>query len=197
MHLLGTTTSPYTRKVRIVAIELGLGSEMTFEAIKLTSPPEELEANPLGRVPTLLRDDGTALFDSPVITEWLDAEFGGNRLLPATGPERWTIRVAEALGDGLTDSAVAIRHEMQRPEDKRSEETIDKNIHKVDRALALIDTEPEWLKTPVNLGQIAVAAAIGYIGFRLPHLLEAPRPRLHAWYETFAARPSMVETAPA
>lgn len=197
MHLLGTTTSPYTRKVRIVALELGLGDELTFEAIKLSSPPADLEANPLGRVPTLFRDDGTAMFDSPVIAEWLDAEFGGNRLLPASGQDRWTIRVAEALGDGLTDSAVAIRHEMQRPEDKRSEETIDKHIHKVDRSLALIDTEPDWLKASVNLGQIAVAAAIGYLGLRLPRLLEAPRPRLRAWYDEFAARPSMIETAPA
>lgn len=196
MRLIGTKTSPYTRKVRIVAAEIELGDRMEFEAIDLASPPGELDGNPLRKVPVLILGNGTPIYDSPVIAEWLDAEFGNHRLLPAEGPLRWEILVIQALSDGLIDAAVAARGERQRPEEQRSDAVIGKQLGKIERALNQLETEGAWRDRPIDLGQIAVAASLGYLGLRLPELLEPQRPGLRNWYDTFAARPAMVETAP-
>lgn len=197
MRLIGTLTSPYTRKVRIVAAELQLGSRMEFQAIDLADPPGELDGNPLRKVPVLFLGNGTPIYDSPVIVEWLDAEFGQHRLLPAEGPLRWEILVIQALADGLADAAVAVRAERQRPEEQRAETSIQKQVGKIERALGRLEAESAWRERPIDLGQIAVGAALGYLGLRLPELLEAQRPALRGWYDAFAARPSMLETAPA
>lgn len=199
MRLLGTKTSPYVRKVRIAAAELGLDGKLVYEQISFAEPPPEFAGNPLRRVPTLITDDGTALFDSPVIAEWLDAEHGGHRLLPAEGARRWTIKRTEALADGLLDSATAARQERQRDAAMQSPALIDKHVGKVRNALDHLDRDESWRSNPtIDLGQIAVAAAIGYLDLRLPELLDrAAYPRLLAWYDEFAKRPSMVSTAPA
>lgn len=197
MRLIGTKTSPYARKVRIVAAELELGDRMEFEAIDLSNAPDDLDGNPLRKVPVLILGNGTPIYDSPVIVEWLDAEFGNHRLLPAEGPLRWEILVIQALADGIADAAVAARGERQRPDGQRSEAEITKQFGKIERALVRLETEGAWRDRPIDLGQIAVGAALGYLGLRLPELLEPQRPGLRNWYDTFAARPAMVTTAPA
>jgi len=199
LRLFGTKTSPYVRKVRIAAAELGLDGRVTFEEIAFSDPPAAFAgANPTRRVPTLVTDDGTVLFDSPVVAEWLDAEFGGNRLLPAGGEKRWAVKRTEALADGLLDSATAVRHERQRDAALRSEAWIDKHLGKVRDALNALEADDSWRGGDVDLGKIAVAAAIGYLELRFSELLKEPsRPALLAWYEEFAARPSMKATAPA
>jgi len=199
MILFGTNTSPYVRKVRIVAEEIGLGDRLQFQEIAFADPPAAFaDGNPLRRVPTLISDDGMALFDSPVIAEWLDTEFGGKRLLPAAGAGRWATLRVEALADGLLDSATSVRHETQRETGKQSQAWIDKQLRKVRDALAALEADDAWRGADIDLGQIAVAAALGYLQLRFKELLDRARyPTLIAWFDAFSDRPSMIATAPA
>ena len=199
MRLLGTKTSPYVRKVRLAAIELGLADRLAFEEVVLGEPPAALtDNNPLRRVPTLIADDGMVLFDSPVIAEWLDAEHGGNRLVPASGPTRWAVLKTQALADGLLDSATSVRHERQRDPGEQSPAWIAKQLGKTETALDWLEENDAWRTGAVDLGQIAVAAALGWLGLRLPELLDRDRlPGLLAWFDEFSRRPSMTETSPA
>jgi glutathione S-transferase len=138
------------------------------------------------------------LFDSPVIAEWLDAEHGGHRLLPAEGAKRWAIKKTEALADGLLDSVTTARHERQRDAAQQSGTWIDKHLGKVTNALTSLEQDSAWRGNSVDLGQIAVAAAIGYLELRFAELLDRSRyPQMLAWYGEFAKRPSMMSTAPA
>jgi glutathione S-transferase len=199
MRLFGTKTSPFVRKVRVTAAELGIDDRIAFEVIDFGDPPPDfVEANPTRRVPTLITDDGVALFDSPVIAEWLDAELGANRLLPAKGPERWAVLKTEALADGLLDSGTSVRHERQRPATEQSPAWIEKQLGKVASALERLEADDSWRSSgQVDLGQIAVACALGWLNLRLPELLDRERyPGLLAWYDGFSARPSMTATAP-
>ena len=156
MRLFGTKTSPFTRKVRVVAAELGL-DDVTFVEVAFSDPPADfVAANPMRRAPTLITDDGTALYDSPVIAEWLDAEHGGNRLLPARGADRWAILRTQALADGLLDSATSARHERARPEGEQSPAWIDKQLAKVRSSLEALETDAAWRASETaDLGQIA------------------------------------------
>lgn len=200
MDLYGTDTSPYVRKVRLVVCELGLQERVAYHRVDLSDPPQLLrDANPTARVPTLITDDGLALFDSPVIAEWLDATFGNHTLLPGENtPSRWRVLRTQALGDGLLDSATSVRHETQRPAQSQSQSWIEKHIEKVRNALASLNQDTEWRSSDqVDLGQIAVASAVGYIRLRFAELLKAGGyPSLVAWYDRFSSRPSMIDTAP-
>lgn len=199
MRLLGTPTSPYVRKVRIVVHELGLADRIPFEPISLAES-QDLGANPLRKVPTLLLDDGTAIFDSPVIMEWLDAELGGGRLLAASGPARWTALVANATADGIMEAGGLVRTELLKPkEEDRVASVIRRQSGKIEAAVMQLETAPAWRSAPsLDLGQIAIGAAIAYLHFRLPDLAPkaATHPTLAAWYETFAQRGSLTATAP-
>lgn len=198
MRLLGTPTSPYVRKVRIMVHELGLADRIPFEAISLADNPD-LSANPLRKVPTLLLDDGTAIFDSPVIMEWLDAELGGGRLLAASGPARWTALVAMATADGIMEAGGLVRTELLKPETDRITSIIRRQSGKIEAALQRLDSDKAWrsASTP-DLGQIAIGTAVAYLHFRLPDLAptSAAHPGLARWYDGFAQRPSVAATAP-
>ena len=116
MELRYGTLSPYVRKVRVVAEELGIADRIKLVLTNTREKPEEIvPLNPLGKIPTLLTDDGMILFDSPVVCEYLDATFGSNRLLPASGPRRWEVMTSVALADGIIDSAIMSRQEKARP----------------------------------------------------------------------------------
>lgn len=198
MRLIGSKTSPYVRKVRVVAAELGLTRHIALEMLDPHAGPPELDAvNPLRKVPVLVTDDGMVLQDSPVIAEWFCAEFGGEKLLPATGSERWRILSLAALGDGFLDAGVLIRMENQRPENERSAAWTDKQAGKVIRSLDWLERDQSWRRAALDLGQIAVACAVGWLLFRMPDMAGLDRhPGLRVWYEDIAARASMVETAP-
>lgn len=198
MKLLFSPTSPYVRKVRIVALEKSLAAGMEivpaspFEAGDLVTA-----ANPLGKIPALILDDGSALYDSPVICEYLDSLGEGPRLLPPEGPERWDALRLQALADGILDAAFSAVMELRRPETERSADWILRWRSAISRgvlAAARLGVAPDaW-----GLGEISLACALGYIDFRLPDLVWRPgAPALADWYERQQARADFAATAPA
>lgn len=204
MKLYYTQTSPYSRKVRLVIREKGLEKEIEEILVDPFQDDPELQAmNPLGKVPTLWLDDGTTLFDSPVICEYLDSLADGHSLLPATGRDRWLTMRWQALADGLTDATYNLVMERRRPAEEQSPAWIGHWSREIQRTLEECEEQIAELDGDLGLAQLAVGAAIGYLDFRVPELLyeaECPQvaafPRLYAWYGDFATRPSMVTTRP-
>jgi glutathione S-transferase len=197
--LLGSPLSPFVRKARVVIAELGI-TDIPFEQVA-TSPVHGEDrinaANPLGKIPALVRDEGPTLYDSRVITRYLDATLGGT-LYPEA--RMWEVLTLEATADGIMEAAVGmIYEERYRPEEMRFAPWVEGQWGKVGRALDAI--EGQWmshLAGPLDMGQIAVACALGYLDLR--HGVRdwrAGRPALAAWYAAFAARPAMTATAPA
>ena len=173
MKLIGTPTSPYTRKARIVLAEKHIEYEFTIDA------PYDMQSqvplyNPLGKVPVLLLDDNTALFDSRVIVEYLDQASPVARLIPEDARQRIQVRRWEALADGCTDAAVAVAVEKRRPAERQSSDWISRQSAKVDRALKVMADElgsRHWCSGDFfNLSDIAVGCCLGYLELRLPDL---------------------------
>lgn len=198
MKLLQSFTSPYARKVRIAVLEKGLSARVTIE----TANPAGAEAgmlrnaNPLGKVPCLIRDDGTALYDSPVICEYLDSLLPSPMLVPATGEARWTVLRIQALADGIMDAAVGARMEALRKDGEKSPDMVAHWRAGIGRGLAQLAHEPH-LNSGFDLAHISAVAALGYIYFRLPDLAkDAVPPSLSHWWETLQSRPSVRDTAP-
>ncbi len=199
MKLRYSPTSPYVRKVSVTAIELGLAARI--ERIPTDTQDREsgiAEHNPLGKVPALILEDGGLLYDSPVICEYLDSLHDGPKIFPAVGPERWTALRQQALGDGTLDAAILRMLELvRRPEKLRWEGWIKNQTAKMLRALDRFEAEVAALEGPLTIGRITAGCALGYIDFRAPELdWRAGRPKLAAWYETFAQRPAMQATVP-
>ena len=141
MRLYFSPTSPYVRKVMVTAIECGL--EGRIEKIENPGGPDETalaRANPLAKVPALVLDDGSVLYDSPVICEYLDSLHGEALVFPAKGPERWTALCRQALADGILDAAILRRMETMRPAEQQSAEAAAKQWRKVTRALDALET---------------------------------------------------------
>ena len=198
LRLLYSPTSPYARKVRIVAIEKGLVDRITLENAAPWPDPALVAAfNPLGKVPALVLDDGSALYDSPVICEYLDALGALPLLVPARGPGRWRVLRRQALADGILDAAVAIVLERRRPEAARSPEAGERARAALVRSVAALPPELEPPSAPFDLGQIALACALGYLEFRLADLrLLAGQRLVGDWWRTVGDRPSVVATRP-
>jgi glutathione S-transferase len=200
MKLLGSNTSPYTRKVRLVLLEKGLPHEY------LVDPPREPgslvpKVNPLGRIPTLVLDDGSILFDSPVICEHLDALAPSPRLLPTDPAARLRVKRWEALADGLMDAAVAVRVEQVRPPERQDPSWIALHQRAVDRSLAWAAAElagREWCEgDALSLADLALAAALGYLDLRQPERdWRAAHPALAAFAARLWTRPSLQATRP-
>ncbi len=199
MKLLTSPASPFARKVRVVLHETGQ-SDQVEEVVAATNPlghpAEVMHANPLGKIPALIRDDGPALYDSRVITRFLDAQAGG-RLYPET--RLWEVLTLEATADGIMDAAVAMVLENRvRPEGERSQGWIEGQWLKVARALDAI--EARWvsnLEGNLDIGQIATGCALEYLDLRhAARDWRAGRPQLAAWQARFAQRDSMIATAP-
>lgn len=200
MKLFSSPTSPFARKVRVSALELGLAERLELLEVSLSpvDPHATLrEHNPLGKIPALLTDAGETLYDSPVICEYLDALAGGNRLWPASGPARWQALRRQALADGITDAAVLVRYESAaRPAQLRWTQWTDGQWLKIRTALEAL--EQESLDGPFDIGAISVACALGYLAFRFPEeRWEERLPRLGAWYTAVSERPSLAATRPA
>lgn len=200
MKLYSSPTSPFVRKVRVTALELGLDARLTPINITLSpvNPHRELRGhNPLGKVPALVTDTGETLYDSAVICEYLDALAGGHRIFPAPGAARWTALRRQALADGLTDATVLVRYEtVVRPTTLQWQKWIEGQFLKV--RTALDELEKESLDGPFDIGAISIACALGYLDFRFPdeHWRQT-RPRLAAWYAAVSGRPSLAGTQPA
>ncbi|GAD54799.1 MAG: glutathione S-transferase [Limimaricola cinnabarinus] len=199
MKLLTSPASPFARKVRVVLIETGQADQVTEIAAAtdpLGDPVDVIHANPLGKIPALVRDDGPALYDSRVITRYLDARAGA-RLYPEA--RIWEVLTLEATADGIMDAALSMVLETRiRAETERSAKWVEGQWRKVERGLDAI--EARWishLEGQIDIGQIAVACALGYLDLRHGGRdWRAGRPQLAAWAERFAARDSMVNTAP-
>lgn len=202
MQIWYSPASPFVRKCLIVAHERDLADriELLDAAASVVAPDERvMAANPSGKIPTLLTDDGAVLFDSRVICDYLDTLHGGKKLTPRSGARRHEIMTLEALGDGIMDAAVNNRYETAlRPEEYRWQEWSEGQMRKVENALDLLDGE--WrgrLGRVPNMGSIAVAAALGYLDYRYPNLKwRRGRKRLAGWFKRFSERPSFQATQP-
>jgi len=199
MQLFYSLTSPYARKCRVVLRERGLLAE-TEETLcnPMEDPPALQSKNPLGKIPALILDDGTAIFDSPVIAEYLDGLGKAPALIPAKGPQRFKVLVAAALAQGMTDAAFNITMEARRPAPQQSPETVARWRAAIIRGLDAMLDHLKGLPGELTLGHIACGAALGYLDLRHGDLeWRKGRDDLAAWFEEFNARPSMQETAPA
>ena len=199
LKLHSSPTSPYVRKVRVLLLETGLDAQVehVITAVTPTSPNAALNMdNPLGKVPALQIEAGMALYDSPVICEYLDSLHDGAKMFPTPGPARWRALRRQALGDGLLDAAILGRYETAlRPGEKLWPEWMEAQMQKIDRSLVAMDWEAGDLDGIVDIGTITFACALGYLEFRYGDMdLRVTRPALAAWYDAFAQRPAMRAT---
>ena len=197
MKLYYSLASPYVRKVRMAALEVGVAERIDLVLTDAWSVTEGLpQDNPLCKVPTLVLTDGTPLYDSPVICEYLDHLAGGG-LFPPSGPARWTALRLQALGDGLCDAAVLRRLEVMRTENLRSTAWIDRQKAAMVRACDVLEADAEHLSGSVTIGTLAVATALGYLDLRFADDdWRAGRHRLAAWFAEAGRRPSFQATRP-
>lgn len=198
MQLFFNPASPFVRKVRVTAHELGLSEKIELISLTLTpvSPHDGVRSkNPLGKIPTLVTDDGAVLFDSPVICEYLDALAGGNRVFPPIGAARWTALRRQALADGIMDAAVLTRYEdAVRPKELRWQNWVDGQFLKIRTALDSL--ERENLEGSLDIGTISVACALSYLDLRFASEgWRTSRPRLAAWVAAVSKRPALAATA--
>lgn len=199
MLLFYSKTSPYARKVRLVIAEKDLHERVELRVCDpFVGAAALTDANPLGRVPTLITDDGQAIYDSPVICGYLDSLNDDPVLLPRSGMERWLTRRREAMADGIIDAAYAIVMERRRPAEQQSAQWLAHWAAEIERGVQVANDEVALPGSSPDLGQLALAAALGYLDFRLSGAAwrEGRRP-LADWYEAFARRSSMCETEPA
>jgi glutathione S-transferase len=199
MKLHWSPRSPYVRKVMVVAHELGLADR--FERVRTVAAaskplPDLMRDNPLSKIPTLVLDDGTAIYDSPVICEYLEHLHGKPKLFPTEAKARLTALRREALGDGMMDFLLLWRGEKMRPAQEQSKALLASYPIKLASTLDALEREVPALEAdPLSIGHIAIGVALSYVDFRFaPENRREGHPRLTAWHETFAARPSIRAT---
>lgn len=199
MQLLMALASPFVRKVRVTLREtklLASVEEVNVNTTPLSSDPMVVAANPTGKIPALIRDDGPAIYDSRVITRYLDARAKTN-LYPENA--LWEVLTLEATADAIMDASVLLIYEVRfRTPEMQSADWMTGQWAKVTRGLDAL--ESRWLSHlagPLHMGQIGTGCALGYLDFRHDSYdWRADHPGLAAWYLGFSARPSMIETAP-
>ena len=201
LRLIGSSTSPYVRKVRIVMAEKRIECHLELEDV--WSPTTTItNANPLGKVPCLIMEDGGAVFDSRVIVEYLDTVSPVSRLIPSEGRQRVEVRTWEALADGVLDASVGVRLEQtQRDPAHRSQKWIDRQMTKVHAGVAAMSSglgDKAWCNGHnYSLADIAVGCALGYLDFRFSQIdWRRPYPLLAKHFEKLCARQSFIDTAP-
>lgn len=199
MLLRHSHTSPFVRKVAVLLHETGLVDRVGFETVDGWSEPEMLtDDNPLSMVPTLVLDDGSSLYDSPVICDYLDRQHDGPIMIPADGGGRWRVLREQALADGILDCAVLIFMELvKRPEDKRWDWWLDIKRRAITRSLDLLERQVDHFGERVDLGTISIGVALSYLDLRgAVGEWRDGRSGLAGWHADFAERPSMIATRP-
>jgi glutathione S-transferase len=203
MKLFYAPQSPFARKVRAAAIELGLGDRITLEYTEVVpGQPNGSFANshnPLRKIPALVTDSGVTIYDSTVICEYLDHLAGGGIIIPRDPPQRWRVLTSHALAAGLCDCVIAIRYETWlRPETLRWQNWIDDNWDKINSGLAWFEQNREQLVEPINIAHLALGGLLGYIDFRWSENDWRERfPIVRDWFEQLQRRPSFLQTRPA
>jgi glutathione S-transferase len=202
MVLRFSPSSPFVRKVRIAIALLGFENDLTLVRADTTDPNDSLrKTNPLGKIPVLIAD-GAAIYDSRVILDYLDQRAGGGKIVPRGGKERLEALRLQALADGILDASILTVYEgrFRKPE-MHEPKWLDRQAGKVSRALAALEAAPPpdaRSQALPNVGQIALACALGYRDFRFGGGWRADHPRLAAWLEDFAAQvPAYAATKPA
>ena len=202
MKLIGSLTSPYVRKVRVVLAEKKLDYQLVLEDVWASDAI--LASNPLGKVPVLVMEGGEAVFDSRVIVEYVDTLSPVGRLIPQSGRERVEVRTWEALADGMTDAAVSLRLERTWPgrgDGERSQAWMDRQTTRVDAALKSISQglgeKPFCVGNHLSLADIAVGCALAWLEFRFPAMTwRTDYPNLSRLADKLATRQSFIDTAP-
>lgn len=196
MKLIGSRTSPYTRKVRVILAEKNLACEFAEENV-WAADTKMAQFNPLVKVPALLLDDGEPIYDSAVIAEYLDALPGGAKFIPSDPRERAVVRRAEALGDGICDAGILLRLERQREAARQDPGWIARQQSKVEAGIAAASRAVATGKAgTITLGDIALACALLWVDFRMPEMGWRKDAALKAWIERLETRPSFATTRP-
>ena len=187
MILRSSPASPFGRKVKITAALLGLDKSIrSVDADTMSAEDSIRRENPLGKIPTLILDDGTTLYDSRVIVEYLDHLAGGSRVIPGDAGLRFRALTLQALADGLAEAALLQVYEGRwRAADRHEERWVSHQAGKVSRALMALEAAPP--SGPVDIGQIALACALGYLDLRFAGTWRADNPNLAAWLDGFSA----------
>jgi glutathione S-transferase len=201
MKLIGSLTSPYVRKVRIVFLEKKVDVDLEIENVWAADSKIAI-ANPLGKVPCLISDDGEAIYDSRVIAEYADALSPVSKLIPADNRERAAVKTWEALADGVLDASILTRLELTwRPADQQSSAWVDRQLGKVQHSLRQMSEKlggNAWCHgNQMTLADVTVGCAIGYLLFRFPDIKwQVQYPNLDRLYQKLLQRPSFIETEP-
>jgi len=201
MQLFYTPNSPYARKARIIIHELDLEARVTQTIVSLPADAKLRAINPLGKIPALVLDDGSVIYDSPVICEYLD-DLGQGKFFPRAGffreaQGRWRALTLQALGDGLADAVVRRNQELRLPEDKRSTGVIERQTAAIEAAFTVAERASAKFPAEPTIGEIAIACAIGYLDLRAPHDGWRDRyPQLARWEDGFSQRTSAITTKP-
>lgn len=201
MQLIGTFTSPYARKARVMIAEKAIACPMTLDDVWAVDTRIQ-QSNPLGKVPCLILDDGQALYDSRVICQYLDALPPSHSLIPVAGRERIEVLRWEALADGILDAGILIRLEQtQREPRERSEKWLARQRGKVDAGLTTMARDlddRDWCNgARFTLADIATGCALGWLTFRLPEInWQSRHPNLAHYYTKLMTRRSFADSAP-
>jgi glutathione S-transferase len=190
MILRTAPASPFGRKVRLAASLLGLDGDIAIEQADTMNATDSLRRqNPLGKIPVLITEDGTTLFDSRVILEYLDHRAGGGRIIPTEPSARFAALRLQALCDGLMDASLLRVYEGRwRSVDRHEPKWVEHQTAKMDRAMSDLEAKPPALEAMLHVGTIALACALGYLDLRFEGRWRADYPRLVAWLDRFAAR---------
>lgn len=201
MKLIGSTASPFVRKVRVVMAEKKLDYDFELENVWTAETRIHL-SNPLGKVPCLIMEDGSSMYDSRVIVEYIDTLTPVCKLLPPNGRDRSDIKVWEALADGVLDAAVLVRLEKTlRPQEQQSADWIERQMGKVHAGLAMLSTNlgesPFCKGNHYTLADVAVGCALGWIAFRFPDIdWRTDYPNLAKLFDKLSERQSFKDTVP-
>lgn len=212
MKLYWALASPFVRKVMIVAHETGTVGRLQVIETSVSmgeANPVVQRTNPLSKIPTLILEDGTSLYDSRAICEYLDSLHDGPKLFPPA-PLRWDALRRHSLGDGLMDALILWRQERLKPQARQTPEWLATFARKIEVALRQLDDEANALggapgaargnvpgPRPFDIGHVALGCALGYMDFRFADVdWRASAPRLAGWHATFEARPSAIATHP-
>jgi glutathione S-transferase len=190
MILRSSPPSPFGRKVKLALGILGLENEVMIEKADPTDANDSIrKQNPIGKIPALIIEDGTVLYDSPVILEYLDHRAGAGKIIPQEPNTRFAALTLQALCDGILDACILLVYEGRwRPAEMHVQKWTDYQADKVKRAFAVLEAEPPALDATPNVGQITLACALGYGDLRFEGKWREDHPRLVAWLDEFAAR---------